>query len=46
MLLRLIMGTQVLLAFRASEVSSIDNECLNVSSEIEETLANIKHDAY
>ena len=46
MLLRQITGTQVLLAFRASEVSSIDNECLNVSSEIEETLANIKPDDF
>lgn len=41
-LLRQITGTRVLLAFRASKVSSIDNECLNVSSKIEETLANIK----
>ena len=46
MLLRQITGTQDLLSFRASEVSSIDNECLNVSSEIEETLANIKPDDF
>ena len=46
MLLRQITGTQVLLAFRASEVSSIDNKCLNVSSEIEEILANIKPDDF
>ena len=46
MLLRQITGTQVLLAFRASEVSSIDNKCLNVSSEIEEILENIKPDDF
>ena len=46
MLLRQITGTQDLLSFRASEVSSIDNECLNVRSEIEETLANIKPDDF
>ena len=46
MLLRQITGTQILLAIRASEVSSIDNECLNVSSEIEETLANINPDDF
>ena len=46
MLLRQLTGTQDLLSFRASEVSSIDNECLNVSSEIEDTLANIKPDDF
>ena len=44
MLLRQITGTQVLLAFRASEVSSNDNECLNVSTEIEETLAKLNNE--
>ena len=46
MLIRQTTGTRVLLAFKASEVSSFDNECLNVSSEIEETLANIKPDDF